>query len=147
MIGTSCMKELTSNLLLLSRDCKFIYTWVIFNARTECDYNDLRLMYTHADLKNVAVHSSSYKKHITHIAHYNTFHLLRYLHFRFVKCLLRNIQKQQNTLKSSLLFKKNKLYGWIAWEFWRFRMRNLQNIIFTWIKTYGEIFKYAFGYL
>ena len=41
------------------------------------------------------------------IAHYNTFHFLRYAHFRFAKCLFTNIKKQKNTLKSSLHFKKN----------------------------------------
>ena len=43
----------------------------------------------------------------TQIAHYNTFHPLRYSLLRYTKCLFTNIQKQQNTLKSSLLFKKN----------------------------------------
>ena len=41
------------------------------------------------------------------IAHYKTFHFLRYAHFRFAKCLFTNIQRQLNSLKSSLLFKKN----------------------------------------
>ena len=48
------------------------------------------------------------KNSITQIAHYNnTFHFLRYVHFRYATCLFTNIPKQQNTLKSSLLFKKN----------------------------------------
>ena len=47
------------------------------------------------------------KNSIMQIAHYNTFHFLRYAHFRFAKCLFTNIQKQKNTLKSSLHLKKN----------------------------------------
>ena len=43
----------------------------------------------------------------TQIAYYNTFHPLRYSLLRYTKCLFTSIQKQQNTLKSSLLFKKN----------------------------------------
>ena len=50
----------------------------------------------------------------TQIVHYNTFHLLRYAHFRYVKCLFTNIQKKKNTLKTSLLFKKCNLYGQIT---------------------------------
>ena len=46
------------------------------------------------------------KNSITQTAHQNTFHLLRYVHFRFTKRLFTNIKKQENTLKSSLLFKK-----------------------------------------
>ena len=47
------------------------------------------------------------KNRITHIAHCNIFHFLRYAHFKYAKCLFTNIQKQQNTLKSTLLFKKS----------------------------------------
>ena len=47
------------------------------------------------------------KNNNTQIAYYNTFHPLRYSLLRYTKCLFTSIQKQQNTLKSSLLFKKN----------------------------------------
>ena len=47
------------------------------------------------------------KNSITQIAHYNTFHFLRYALFKYAKCLFTNIQKQYSTLKSSLIFKKN----------------------------------------
>ena len=47
------------------------------------------------------------KSSTTQIAHYNTFYFLRYVHFRYVECLFSNIQKQYNTLKSSLFFEKN----------------------------------------
>ena len=57
--------------------------------------------------ENLAIHSSLYKNRIMQIAHYKTFHFLRFAHFKSTKCLFTNIQKQQNTLKSSLLFKKN----------------------------------------
>ena len=40
------------------------------------------------------------------IAHYSTFHFLRYAHFRYAKYLFTNIQKQYNPLRISLLFKK-----------------------------------------
>ena len=55
------------------------------------------LQYIHLYMKNA----------ITQIARYYTFHPLRYVHLRYAKCLFTNIQKQQNTLKSSLLFNKN----------------------------------------
>ena len=47
------------------------------------------------------------KSSSTQIAHDNAFYFLRYAQFRYSKCLFTNIQKQQNTLKSSLLYKKN----------------------------------------
>ena len=40
------------------------------------------------------------------ISHLNTFYFLGYAHVRYVKSLFTNIQKQQNMLKISLLFKK-----------------------------------------
>ena len=42
------------------------------------------------------------------VSYYNTRYFLRYTYSRYVKCLLTNKQKQQNMLKSSLLFQKNK---------------------------------------
>ena len=42
----------------------------------------------------------------TPISNYDTSHRLRYVHLRYMKCLFTNIQKQQNTLKSSLFLKK-----------------------------------------
>ena len=42
------------------------------------------------------------------MAHYNTFHFFRYAHFKYAKCLFTNIQKQQSTLKSCLLFKNSQ---------------------------------------
>ena len=47
------------------------------------------------------------KDRMTQIAHYNTFHFLRYTHFRYAKYLFTNMQKQKDMIKSSLLFKKN----------------------------------------
>ena len=41
------------------------------------------------------------------IPQYNTLQFLRYAHPRCVKCLFANIRKQWNTLKISLIFKKN----------------------------------------
>ena len=35
------------------------------------------------------------------------FHFFSYAHFKYPECLFTKIQKQQNTLKSSLRFKKN----------------------------------------
>ena len=40
-------------------------------------------------------------------SHYNTVYFLRYTDPRYLICLFTNIQKQQNMLESSLLFKKN----------------------------------------
>ena len=51
------------------------------------------------------------KSSITQIAHHNTFHFLRYSHLRFAKCLFPNLKKQQNKLKSSLLFRKIQTLG------------------------------------
>ena len=39
------------------------------------------------------------------ISHYDTSHLLREGHFRYVKCLFTNLQKQYNTLKVAYLSK------------------------------------------
>ena len=50
--------------------------------------------------------SSSYENNVLKISHENTFYFLRYALVRYVKCLFTNIQKQQNMLKISLLFKK-----------------------------------------
>ena len=55
------------------------------------------MQYNHLHIKN----------DIAQIAHSNTFYFLRYVHFRYVECLFSNIQKQYNTLKSSLFFEKN----------------------------------------
>ena len=41
------------------------------------------------------------------VSHYKTLYFLRYTHPRYMKCLLRNMQKEYNMLKSSLLFKRN----------------------------------------
>ena len=52
------------------------------------------------------------------------------------------MQKQQNTLKSSLLFKKNTNFTVNnLGEFLGLRMRNFQGNIFIWIKKFSEIFK------
>ena len=40
------------------------------------------------------------------ISHESTFYFLRYAHVKYVKSLFTNIQKQQDMLKISLLFKK-----------------------------------------
>ena len=49
-----------------------------------------------------------YKKdNMPKVSNYNTFCFLRYAHPRYVKCLFTNIRKQWNTLKISLIFKKN----------------------------------------
>ena len=61
--------------------------------------------YTNADMKIWQYTRLHLKNDITQISHYNAFHFLRYAHYRYRKCLLINIQKQKNTLKSSLLFK------------------------------------------
>ena len=50
--------------------------------------------------------SSSYKKSITQVAYYNTFHFLRNMHFRCAKCLFTNIQKQKNTLKVACVLRE-----------------------------------------
>ena len=41
------------------------------------------------------------------VSHHDTVYFLRYTQPRYMKCLITNIQKQWNMLKSSLLFKKN----------------------------------------
>ena len=48
------------------------------------------------------------KNSVTQILHYNTVHFPRYAQFRYGKYLFVNIQNQLNTLKSSLLYKKNR---------------------------------------
>ena len=61
---------------------------------------------THADIKIFQYIHLHIKNSTTRIPHYNIFHVLRYAHFRYAKCLFTNIQEQWNTTKSSLLFKK-----------------------------------------
>ena len=34
------------------------------------------------------------------VSHYNTVYFLRYTHPRYMKCLITNVQKQQNMLKN-----------------------------------------------
>ena len=71
------------------------------------------------------------KNGIVHIAHSNTFYFLSYAHFRYAECLFANIQKQENTLKSSPLFKKNTNFsGKITQEFLGITMQYFENIIF-----------------
>ena len=51
-------------------------------------------------------------------------------------------------LKSSLLFKKKyKLHGETTPEFIGLNMPNFQGTLFTWSRTYSEIFKPALVYL
>ena len=42
------------------------------------------------------------------IRHCNVFHFLRYAQFRYRKCFFTNLRKQNNMLKSSILFNNNK---------------------------------------
>ena len=74
-------------------------------------YHSLPLIVTRCTTRLSFYKRSYIRLHIknsnTQIAHYNTFHPLRYSLLRYTKCLFTNIQKQQNTLKSSLLFQKN----------------------------------------
>ena len=77
---------------------------VIFSIHADlplCLHEDLLWVFSIKRLKvhscryeNLAIYSSLYKNRIMQIAHYNTFHFLRYAHFRFAKCLFTNIQKQ-----------------------------------------------------
>ena len=53
--------------------------------------------------------------------------------------LFTNMQKQQNMLKSSLLYKKNTL------EFFGLRMQSFQ-VIFLWSHAYSKTFKSALKY-
>ena len=62
-------------------------------------------------------------------SHHSTFHVLRYAHVRYVKCLFMNIQKQENILKISLLFKEiQKIHAKVTREFLGLGMRTLQGI-------------------
>ena len=72
-----------------------------------------------------------------------------HLPVKFPKCLFIDIQKQYNTLKSSLFFQeKYKLYGWINWEFIGLGARNFPGIIFMCITShFCEIYKSAVVYL
>ena len=59
------------------------------------------------ECENLAMYSSSCKNSVTQVLHYSTFHFLGSAHFRSAKRLFTNTRKQENPLKSSLLFKKN----------------------------------------
>ena len=67
----------------------------------------MTLNYTNAALKITQYILLHIKNYVAQITHSNTFYFLRYRRFRYAECLFTNIQKQYNTLKSSLLFKKN----------------------------------------
>ena len=58
------------------------------------------------------------------------FFFLRYAPVKYVKDLFTNIQKQQNKLKISLLFKKFTNLTGKSREFLGLRMRNFQSIVF-----------------
>ena len=55
-------------------------------------------------MKILLIYTSSSKIYNADLA---LFHFLRFAHFRYAKCLFRNVKKQYSALKSSLLFKKN----------------------------------------
>ena len=80
------------------------------------------------------------------ISHENTFYFLRYAHVRQVKSLFTNIQKRQNMLKISLLFKKFTNYEQITREFLGLRMRNFQGIVFLRTQTFRETLESALVY-
>ena len=74
-----------------------------------CSYFTCRLYdgrFKSCRFENLAIYILHIKSSMTQISHYCNFLFLRYAHFRYAKCLFTNIQKQQNTLKSSLLVKK-----------------------------------------
>ena len=50
--------------------------------------------YTNADVKNIAISSSSNETDIPKVLHYNTVYFLRYTHSKYMKCFFRNLQKQ-----------------------------------------------------
>ena len=54
----------------------------------------------------IVISSSTYENNMSKISHKNTFYFLRYAHVTYVENLFTNIQKQENILKISLLFKK-----------------------------------------
>ena len=63
----------------------------------------------------------SHKNNMPRVSQYNCIYFLSYAHPRYMKCLFINIQKQQNMLKSNLLFKKNTNF---TGKFLRLKMRN-----------------------
>ena len=65
-------------------------------------------------------------------------------HTRYMKCLFTKIWKQQNMLKSSLIFKKKlKFHGQLTREFLGLRLQNFQGTVFIQTRIYSEIFKFA----
>ena len=54
--------------------------------------------------ENLQISLSSHKNNMPKVSHYSRIYFLRYEHPRYMKCWFTNIQKQQNMLKSSLLF-------------------------------------------
>ena len=59
----------------------------------------------------VRISASWNKNNMPTVSRYNIVYILRYTHPRYMKSLFTNIQKQQNMLQSSLLFKKNNFRG------------------------------------
>ena len=75
--------------------------------------------------ENLPISLPSHKINMPKVSRYNIVHFSRYTHTRYMTCLLTNIQKQKNMLKSTLLFKKNTNFTGTR-QFFGLRMRNFQ---------------------
>ena len=65
------------------------------------------------------------------VLHCNTVYILRYTHPRYMKCLFTNIQKQLNTLKSSLVLRKIQTSLVNGSGILRIKNANLQRTVST----------------
>ena len=61
--------------------------------------HDCTFRYTNADMKILQYTPFHTKNSIIQIVHYKIFPFLRYVHFRYAKCLFKNIQKDEIRLK------------------------------------------------
>ena len=76
-----------------------------------CKKVDLQLKVHLYRTENLQMSLSSHKNNMPKVSHYSSIYYLSYTHPRYMKSLFTNIKKQQNMLKSSLLFKKKKFTG------------------------------------
>ena len=90
---------------------------------------------------------SSYKNNLTQISHNNTFHFLRYAHFRYAKYLFLKYRGIRISGKVAYFLRKIQTLCVNNSEFLGLRMQNFQSIIFIWARTYRKIFKFALVHL
>ena len=95
--------------LMIKSTSRFVWFWIPSLFYYLVNFMKMRNLYCFIFLSYhpaKIISSFSYENIMLKILLKNTFYLLRYTRVRYVKSLFTNIQKQQNILKISLLFRK-----------------------------------------